>query len=280
MLKKILNNKLYLCITIAIAVLFVASVVVIIVCTSCGGNDIAEDNSAQTSEDTPLLGFETVYDSQRETYPVTYISTSDFYELLNEDRCFSVGERFENELVPCNAELYHVIEVNITSGTDVTSESDSNAVYVSSSSGMYLEKGNNVYYINYNDCQFYTFDIDGDGENETIFYTCEVGTDRTNQVCTYFILGEDDDDISWCRYKRAWAVGSSTTALSGTDADVSQIQSAADNGEIFVVSLMVSGINNEVYGQLVCDNSGEKPYYYIDAGEYTELLQRIDGLDE
>ncbi len=278
MLKKILNNKLYLC--IAIAVLFVASIAVIIVCTGCGGATATDKNPSQDSVNTPLFGFEEVYDSKDDTYPVTYISATDFNERLNEDRCFSVGERFEEEFKACNATLHHVIELNISSGSDTLTPSDSNAVYISGSSGMYLEKGNNVYYINYTDCQFFSFDINGDGVTETIFYTCEVGLDKTNQVCTYFVLGENDDDIFWCRYNRAWAVGSSTTALSGTDADVSQIQSAADNGEIFVVSLMIPGVDNEVYGQLVCDNSGEKPYYYIDAGEYTELLQRIDGLDK
>lgn len=265
MLEKILKNKLYLGIAIALAAILIAVVVLIICLTSCGGSD-GKVGASQSKTEQPLFGFEITMDADSSAYPVTYISTTDFYALMEGENRFSTGERFVDELEPYGAMLHHITEVNI-SGTDV--------VTMSSRSGMYLEKGANVYDINYTDCRFYEFDIDGDGEIEKIFYTCEVGEDRTNQVCTYFVLGTEADDIRWCRYNRAWAVGSSST-VSSTDADASQIQAAADEGEIFIVSLMVPGVSNEVYGQLVCDNSGEEPSYYIEAGEYTELLQKLD----
>ncbi len=271
MLQKILKNKLYLGITIGVAVLLVAAVVLIICLSSCGGEAKNNGDADAAKGEQPLFTFETTIDADSLAYPVTYISATDFYALMDEGNRFSIGERFTDKFEPYGATLHHITEVNVISGTDMVS--------ISSRSGMYLEKGVNVYDINYTDCKFYEFDIDGDGENETIFYTCEIDIDRTKQVCTYYVIGTEENDIHWCRYSRAWAVGSSNT-MSATDADVSQIQAAADNGEIFVVSLMVPGVSKEVYGQLVCDNSGDEPFYYIEAGEYTDQLQRLDGLDK
>ncbi len=264
-----MNNKLYLGIAVAAAVVLIAVVVLIICLTSCGGS--AEKTAdVNKTEAQPLFEFETVMPEENDDYPVAFISATDFHALMEADNTYAIADLFTSELEPYGAALHLINEVNI-SGTDV--------VLISSKSGMYLEKGDYVYDIDYSNCARYVFDIDGDGEDELIFYTCEINDERTKFVCTYYVIEAGESEVYWCRYNSAWAVGSSKAEMSMTDIDITAVEGAMAEGEVFLVSLMIPGVDKEVYGQLVCDTTGEEPFLYIEAGEYNDLLKRVDGLD-
>ncbi len=262
MLQKILKNKLYLSIAIAVIAVVIAAIVLTCVLT-CGGQSEGKqsdknDAPSGTGEQKPIFEFEVTLDEENGLYPVTYISASDFYEMIENDSHYTDTIILEEQFKNSGASVHYVIYVNV-SGTD----------FVSFRSGTYLEKGANIYDINYTNCEIHEYDIDSDGEDELIFYTCEVLEDTSKQVCTYYIIGSGEDDIRWCRYNRAWAVG--TEKPEGSKAEI-----VVNEENAFLISLMIAGVDHEVYGRLACDNSGDTPYYYIDAGEYTDMLQRFD----
>lgn len=262
-----MNNKLYLGIAVAAAVVLIAVVVLIICLTSCGGS---AKTGGEAAADNTLFEFETTMTEEDQDYPVACISATDFHALMEDENTFSVANLFAEELEPYGATLHLINEV-IISGTDYMS--------VKSKSGMYLEKGKDVIDIDYSNCARYVFDIDGDSEDELIFYTCEINPERTRFVCTYYVIEAGESEVYWCRYNSAWAVGSSKAEMSMTDIDITAVEGAMAEGEVFLVSLMIPGVDKEVYGQLVCDITGEEPFLYIEAGEYNDLLKRVDGLD-
>lgn len=269
---KIFKNKLYLALIAGGLVLVIAAIVLLCV-FSCGGDAADSRSRGGSSEESakvqkPLFGFEAVLneDSDAIEYPVRYISATDFYTLLEDENRFSVGERFEEHLGEYGATMHHVAEVRMEDGE-----------VASSNTGMYLEKGGLVYGIRYTNCDFFKYDTDSDGDDELVFYTCELGSKAKNQICTYYILGTEDDEIYWCRYNRAWALGMSSEAEVTTSdvygADLSKLNIEKDT---VVVSLMLEGVEGKAFGYLACDNSGSEPVYYIEAGEYNDLLSRLD----
>lgn len=272
MLQKILKNKLYLGLAIGgIAVIIAA---IILTCVfACGGNK--NNNASADTVEQHIFEFEVSMGEDDEVYPVTFISASDFYETIESNSDYTDSLILEDKMENTEAAIHSLTYIEM-SGTD----------FISSRNGTYLEVGSLIYDVNYTNCDFFNFDIDNDGEEELIFYTCEILNSGIKQVCTYYII--DGEETYWCRYNRAWAIGTempvvSDTDVSGSDVsgtDVNAVEVVVDEENAFFVSLMIVGVEHEVYGGLVCDNSGEVPYYYIDAGDYTDLLQRLDGLDK
>ncbi len=269
MLDKILKNKLYLGLSVAGIAVIIAAIVLVCV-FACGSDEpkAADENSAAVDE--PIFEFEAVMQEEEDTYPVNFISASDFYAEIESNSDYTDRLIKEEDFAGTEAKLHHLVYVEV-SGSDL----------ISSRNGSYLEVGSMVYDVNYTNCEVFDFDIDGDGENEKIFYTCEIFDKSKRQVCTYYVI-DGGNTVSWCRYNRAWAVGAELgdANVSASNTDASWVEVVVPEEGSFFVSLMIAGVDHEVYGRLACDNSGEKPFYYIDAGDYTDLLERMDGLDK